>query len=369
MRALNLNLVYICFEIMLLPKNLILLIIPFLLLGNCATKIPILVPSFPKKKGPQLREVLRGQRNIAIFAAKTDPETVKKINSETAANWESSIEAAVSQELSELGYYKIIDISNRKKRLKELAYSQSGLTSETLEIGRDLQANAFLSIRLTKTPEAQCKVEDIENYTTKVLVITARSLITQRAGNVNTGRPTGILYVSFFVEGRLSNVETGQSVTHFYTQTLRIASEAGTRSCTSIYKAFEHLIPNAGREIARNLSPKFLRLSVPLFSKSQDLPSSLKRKVDIHLKSGLQWAESDNMTDAKKEWDIALKKSKNNSGAAMWNLGVYYWHVGNFEEADEYFENLKRKKPHLLDYEKRRVLAIFNREKEEAGVN
>ena len=347
----------------------IFILLMLLSLTHCATTIPVLIPKFPKAKGHQLRQVLDGQRNVAVLAIKISSEVAKKLDSQSTNAWNVGIEASVSQNLSELGYYKIIDISSRKERLKELAYTQSGLTEESLEIGRDLQVNNFFLIRLPKPPKIECRIEEVENYATTALAITARAVINpNHAGSVNTGRPTGVLYVSLFIEGRLSNVETGQSVSHFYTKTLRLPSTGGNRACTSSYKALEKLIPIAGRKLAKELSPKFLRLSVSLFSKSQDLSGNMKRIVEKHLIAGVKWAKNNDMEEAHIEWEAALKKSNQTSGGAYWNLAVYHWHTGDFEQADEYFTVIKRKKWQLLDHKKRRTISLFNKEKRASGI-
>ena len=270
----------------------------------------------------------------------------------------------VSKSLSELGYYNVIDVSGRRQRLQELAYSQSGLTEESLEIGRELQAHSFFVVRMTKAPQVKCKIEEVEDYISTAIVITARSVVKPKnAGQVNTGRPTGVLYSSMFIEGRLTNLETGRSISHFYSKTLRLPSKAGNRACSAPEASFEKIIKTAGRELARGLSPKMTRLSVPLMGESPDLKGGLKKEVDLHLQSGLKWAKSGDMDEAKVNWETALRKSKHTSGGAMWNLGVYYWHIGDFEKSDEYFVKVKREKIRLLDSKKRRILALFTREK------
>ena len=333
------------------------------LLSGCATTIPVAIPRYPKKKGAQLRDILGGRRNLAVVAAKFDKKYASQLGN-SAQSWNQSIEAVVSKTLGELGYYKIVDLSNRKQRLQELAYSQAGLTEESLEIGRELQVHSFFVVRMTKAPQIKCKVEEVEDYLTTAITITARSIIQpQEAGAINTGRPTGVLYTAMFIEGRLSNLETGRSVSHFYSQTLRLPSKAGNRSCSAPESSFEKIIINAGQELARNLSPKMTRLSVPLMKDSPDLRGKVRKEVASHLLGGLEWAQSGDMDEAKLEWEEALRQSNNQSGGAIWNLGVYHWHMGNFERAEEYFVKIKRQKARILDKKKRSLLALFNREK------
>lgn len=334
--------------------------LPFL---ACATTISVTIPQYPKRKGNQLRDILEGRRNLAVVAAKFDKKYASNLG-KYAQSWNESIEVVVSKTLSELGYYNIVDLSSRKQRLQELAYSQSGLTQESLEIGRELQARNFFIVRMTKAPEVRCKIEEVENYVTTAIVVTARSIVMpEEAGNINTGRPTGVLYVAMFIEGRLSNLETGRSISHFYSQTLRVPSKAGNRKCSSPDASFEKIVLNAGRELAKNLSPKLIRLSVPLIKDSSDLKGRLKKKVNSYLRSGIEWARSGDMDEAKREWEEALGQSNNESGGAMWNLGVYHWHRGEFEKSGKYFVKVKRKKSRLLNSEKKRLLVLFKREK------
>ncbi len=330
---------------------------------QCATLVPVTISRYPRKNGAQLRNVLEGHRNVAVVAVKADAQTVKKLGKKVVGNWDETMEAAVGKYLGEFGFYNIVDVSSRKKRLQELAYSQSGLTQESLEIGRDLQIHIFLFLRMTRPPKIECKIEEVEDLLAKTVAVTVRAILKHpNVSNVHVGRKTGVLYVSAFVEGKLTNVETGLSTIQFFTTTVRIPSDTGNRVCTSPYKSFENILAKAGLSIANSLSPKLYRLDVPLMGESPDLKSPLHKRIQPYLETGLKWAESGEMNEAKIQWEEAMKLSNKKSAAAIWNLAIYYWHVGKNQKALLYFNRFKREKPHYLDSQKRRIVSIFNEE-------
>ncbi len=331
---------------------------------SCASvEVPVAIPRFPRKHGHQLRKTLEGHRNLAVVTVKPDRKAIKKLG-QAAGNWDNTIEAAVSKSIAKLDYYNVINIESRKKRLQELAYSQSGLTKESLEIGRELQVQAFLIVRMTNPPRIECKIEEVEDYVATTAAIAVRAIVNpDNAGKINTGRRTGVRYVTIFVEGKITNIETGRSVSHLYTGTKRIASKPGNRVCTSPYKALGELFIATGQELAKNLSPRLNRLNVSLMTTSKDVQGEKKAEVDARIQSGIEWAKNGDMDEAKIEWEAALERSGQRSGAAIWNLAVYYWHIGDFDQAHEYFEKIKRTKSYLLDNKKRRIIAIFNHER------
>ena len=340
---------------------------PFFFL-HCATTIPVPIVHLPAKKGKQIYNILKGKRNLTLITANS--KEGKKIDKETkeffkkAEKWDESMEAGVRRYVTDLGYFKLVDKGNRKARLKELVYSQSGLTKESLAIGRELQANAMLVVRMTRPPQVHCKMEWIDDPTAvavSALAIVARTILlpdSKGGGGMDTARKTGVLYVSIFVEGMLTNVETGLSIGHFYSKTIRSPSESGNLSCSSPLKSYSLLLNEASKEIAHNLSPSVKKIFVSLMETSPDLQKN-RLEVESYLTAGIQWATKSEMGEAKVDWENALRVSKNKSAGAIWNLAVYHWHVGEFGQADDYFQQFKKKKRNLIDSTKREVLTSF----------
>ncbi len=341
---------------------------------QCAsTSIPVLIPKYPEQNGRELRAVLEGHRTIAVVAAKATAEEEKQLG-KLSESWGDTLEASISQALTKLGYYKLIDIGSRKTRLKEVAYSQSGLTKESLEIGRELQAQSLFVVRMTKAPVVQCKIEEVEDYTTTAIAIAVRSVVVpDAAGSINTGRKTGVLYTSIFVEGKVSNISTGRSVSHLYSKSMRMPSEAGNRVCASPEAAYTTLLQEAGEAMALHLSPKIVKLAVPLMKNTADLKRRLEPKMQAEimaqLESGIKWAQSGSMEEAKPLWQRAWENSRRSSGAAAWNLGVYYWQMDDSEQAEEYFAYVKKERSSMLDHKKRKILIFFAQERKDANEN
>ena len=368
-------------------KSIIQLTFLVLFFSACATTVPITIPRYPKKNGAQIRSLLQGQRNVAVIVSKSK-KNLFDVFKGYDRNWDDTVEAVTSKALTDFGYYNLVDTRTRKERLQSIAYSQSGLTQEALEIGRELQAHALFIVRLTSQPKAQCRIEDIkEEIHINTLPIHKKKKYNERSykypykpsyknsqqntttGIVTVKRPTGVLYVTMYLEGRLTHLETGRAITHFYNETLRMPSVVGDRTCISPDNAFNKILQQAGYALARELSPRMTKFSIPLMESSPDLKGVDRKETNFHLKDGVKWAKSGSMKEAKDAWDRALTASKNQSGASIWNLGVYYWHLGNFNKAEKYFGRFKKERLRLLDNNKRRILTIFKEDKAEASLS
>lgn len=142
-------------------RSLIIIVLASVIFG-CGPTIPIKFPMYPDSTGTQLKRLLQGKRNLGIVAAKPSARFLQAIGYQN--DWSATIEAAVSSAITERGFFTVVDIENRKDRLRELAHSQSGLTRESLKIGKELEISNMLIIRMTQAPRSQCRTKMIADY-------------------------------------------------------------------------------------------------------------------------------------------------------------------------------------------------------------
>ena len=309
-----------------------------LLLG-CGPSIPIKFPQYPASTGSQLKRLLKGKRNLGVVAAKPPSYMLRRIGYEN--DWTATIEAAVSAAITERGYFTIVDIENRKDRLRELAHSQSGLTRESLKIGKELEISNMLIVRMTQPPRAQCTTKMVADYSGYAAQLALAKASGDGAGDAQLKKPTKVLNLTIFVEGKLLSVETGQAVRYANSKSYEYMNSAGDTNCPSALAAFDPALQYAANKLADNLSPKIVTLQVPLMDDVGDDVRGDPDRVAKYLESGNAWAENNDFDAAAKSWKRALSESGRSSLSAMWNLGVYNWYKGNYKEADKYFGKVK----------------------------
>lgn len=187
---------------------------------GCATTIPLKFPKFPEDtQGKKLREVLEGKKKIAVVAKDLSPAVRRGLDQRgLASEWRETIRSAMKTILEEYGYYAVIDIDSRSQRYDELARTQTGLTRKQLVLGQEFAVDHLFFVNMTALPRVECKVE---NLTDPIAVSMAALQLAMAAkdnnSNVNTRsqpttKPTGVLYLTIFVEGTLVNVETSKSI-------------------------------------------------------------------------------------------------------------------------------------------------------------
>lgn len=305
--------------------------------STCGPTIPIKFPTYPESTGTQLRSLLRGKRNLGIVAAKPSLTMLQKIGYQD--DWSATAEAAVSAAFTEKGYFTVVDIENRKDRLRELAHSQSGLTRESLKIGKELSIQNMLIIRMTNQPRSQCRTKMIADYAGYAAKL-AIAKMTESGEQPQLKKPTRVMYLTVFVEGKLINVETGQTIRYANSKAHEYYNSIGDMNCPSELAAFDPALKNAAEVIASNLSPKVVTLDVPLMDDTGDSRGDPDR-VKKFLGDGNTWAEGEDFNAASKSWSRALSESGGTSMSAMWNLGVYNWYKGDYNAANRYFEKVK----------------------------
>ncbi|MEQ9364087.1 MAG: tetratricopeptide repeat protein [Leptospirales bacterium] len=330
---------------------------------SCGPSIPVRFPQYPRSTGAKLKAVLEGGRNVGVIAAKTNPAILQRIGYEN--DWSDTMEGAVTTAVSKKGFFEVVDLSGRKERLRELAYTQSGMTAESLAIGRELAVNSMLTVQMTNAPRQECKTEMVADYSGYAMQLALAKAQGDSTDKANLEKKTGVLYLTVFVVGRLTSIETGRTVTYSHTQPFRQVNKVGDTDCPSALLAFDGAVDQAAQGIADNLSPSIVELSVPLLEDADDVGDDESRDmVGGYLASGNQWAEVADFDRAAKDWRRALNESSGQSISALWNLAVYSWYAGEYDDAERYFEQaLDGGGPDWLDGAKRELMARFSEQK------
>lgn len=330
---------------------------------SCGPSIPIRFPQFPDATGDQLRGVIGGQKNVGVIAARPQAGALSGLG-RGEEDWSDTVEGAVTTEVAKRGFYNIVDVSSRKERLRELAYTQSGMTRDALRIGEELSVNLLLVVRMTRQPRMECKIERLTDY-----AAAAANLMATAAGSNSqpqeTKKDTAVLYMTVFAQGVLTNVETARSVTYANSKPFKLEASVGDTNCPSALAGFDGALQIAASEIADHLSPTVVTVRVPLLEEADEVPdANSKARVEGWLSQGNEWAESANFDEAAKSWRRALNDSDGESVSAMWNLAVYSWYSGDYDEAERYFEKaLENGGPSWLNGAKRELISRFREQK------
>ncbi len=334
-------------------------------LSRCGATLPVKMPRFPTgSTGEQLKSVMKGKRIIGIVALKPSEQVAREIT--YVDDWAGTLENRVSAELSSRGYFKIVDISNRKNRLQELAHTHTGLTSAQKAIGQEMAVDGLLYLNMTAPPVSECRSEVLSSGLTYGKA--ALQLGLAMAANVDTGKveasaPTGVRYLTVFIQGKLVNIETGQSISYSHTKPYRLPGKVGNRDCPSELKAFHGALNEAAKELVDHLSPGIITMNVPLEKSVKDIPGDTGKVVKQHLENGIKWAKTGDFELAADSWKRALDISGGQSVSALWNLGAYYWFVGDFTEAERKFKQVMRVAgPDWMEKSSRRKLWVAFRE-------
>lgn len=270
--------------------------------------------------------------------------------------FDATIQSTAETKVNEFRYFTVVDISRREERLKEIVFSQSGLTAERLEFGRELAIDGILSFDVPRPPVTGC---------------TTTSRTEKRRGNCLRYRSTGkricsryrgsrcieyseerecaawnyynvTIYEStrtttVFLKGELMNVETGAKLAYVNTQPYSDTVEG--RYCSSEIDSFHRAVTLAGENVVEHLSPRIVDYSVPVEKNPEGAPPETKKTVKGYLKLGIDSLKSDppDYLDASRQWQEALLQSNQRSVSALWNLGVYSWYNGQMDQAEKYF--------------------------------
>lgn len=341
-----------------------------LLTSACGPGIPVKFPKFPEgTAGTRLRQTLEGKKRVAVVARDIPPIIKRSMKAGLAEEWSDTIRASMKSVLEDYGYYTIVDLDSRNARYNELARSQTGLTSAQLAIGQELQVDLLFFVNMTALPRAECKTEMVTDSVAAASAALQLAMAAQgsdvKMSNQSTSRPTGVLYLTVFVEGKLVNVETGRSVSTATSEPFRLQNEAGNPECPSELLAFDGALKQAANKIADKLSPKVLTVKLPVEDRVDDVKGGDRKLVKQYLVDGINWIEAGDMEQAVKSWEMAVDESGGSSSAAFWNLAIAKFAAGDVSEADQLFQRaFQAGGPKFLNSSKRATYALFKKEKQ-----
>jgi len=326
---------------------------------QCGTyiKVPVV-----EKSPPGFQEFMGGGRNLGIYVYKSETVSFSDTN-----NWKEVIHGSVLNAFQNYRYFKIIDVSSREARLKEIAYSQK--IGNLKDLSRELSIEGLLFIEVPRPPSHECRSNTFtENKQVCVASDSAgKCLRYQTRTEVNFVKE---LTYTVFANARLVNLETAQSMqfTNSTPAVLKNTSQFPVLDCPSLLQGFKKAVEIAAYNIADHLSPKMSDMSVPIYDSVDGITDkSSKNEVKNLLNSGKKWIDTDspNLEMAKKNWEKALSLSGGSSASAYWNLGVYHWSKGNLDTADYNFQkSLEVGGPDWIDSKKRDIISKFQAEKE-----
>ncbi|MCX7998765.1 MAG: hypothetical protein N3A69_07410, partial [Leptospiraceae bacterium] len=291
------------------------------LLFSCSTgvKIPVV-----EKSPPGFQEFMRGGKNVGLYVYKSEKAQMNELG-----DWKTIIHGAILNALQEYRYFKIVDVSSREARLKEVAYNQK--MGNLKDISKELSIDALLFVEVPLSPAHECKSN---TYTTDKQVCVAsdavgKCLRYEMRRDLNYVKE---LTFTVFANARLVNLETGQTRQYANSEPviLKNTSQTPFVQCPSLLQGFNKAVEKASYNIAENLSPKMTDMEVPIYDSLDGVDRSSEKEVEKLLSTGKKWLKGDtpNLEMAKTNWEKALSLSGGNSASALWNLGVYHWAKG-----------------------------------------
>ena len=326
---------------------------------GCATyvKIPIV-----KSTPPGFDETVGTGRNMGIYINKKD-----SFFSENQ-NWKELIQGDILNKFQEKRYFRIVDVSNREARLKEITLSQ--MIGGSKSLSSELEIDLLLFIDIPQEPQSECK--KYSNFITKKQCqrYDANGKCLSFIEKTFPEYTKELIY-TVFVKARLINLENGRNIEHTNSEPaiLKKTSSSPNIDCPSGLEALNDALNIASSEITDKLSPIVIDIDIPIYKDDSGIQKSPNKKPVLNLlKSGVTWLDSEkpNIEYAKRDWEKAASLSENNSLSALWNLGVYFWYKADFTKAEEWFKILREKasSEDWLDSKKRNALSIFETERQ-----
>ena len=274
-------------------------------------------------------KVMRGSTRVGILVQ----------NKTGSGQWSDRLEGSARQAIQEAGYFTLVDLENRKTRLQELSYSQSGMTANMQEIGKEISADGLLYIKINQDPKTECTVEEKQVQEQKCIRTDSQGKCLEYSNSWKTVR-TGILKVQTGLAGDLVNVETGEFLSYNHSATDSYRNTDGYAACPSVLESIQSSISSAATNLARNLSPIVSHLDVTIMDSSDTIEHSRNDEISSLLEAGVKAVEQETplFREAEKNWKEAWSISGQKCPEASWNLGVLAWHDGNMSLATGYFE-------------------------------
>ncbi len=337
-----------------------LLVYFFLNIINCSTiiKIPVV-----KNSPPGFEQSMGVGRNLGIYVSKSEESIFRDIR-----EWKYLIQGSVLNKFLEKRYFKIVDISKREARLKEVVFSQ--MMGVNKDITKDLPVDILLSIEIPQEPISECNQYTQFYFRQECAKIDAMGKCL-RYVQKKIPEYSKVLTYTVFVKAKMMNLETGQSLEYTNSEPAVLTRKSGSPfiDCPSKVEALNEALNIASEEIAMRLSPSVEEIDVKVYKDDTGFSESLKKKEILKLlESGNSWLKTDkpNIELARRDWETALKLSNQTSASAFWNLGVYYWFKGDLIIAGDYFKKSFQIGQDLgwVDSKKRNTFSIFEAEKE-----
>lgn len=337
-----------------------LLIYYFIIIINCSTfiKIPVV-----KNSPPGFEQSMGVGRNLGIYVSKSEESIFRDIR-----EWKYLIQGSVLNKFLEKRYFKIVDISKREARLKEVVFSQ--MMGVNKDITKDLPVDILLSIEIPQEPISECNQYTQFYFRQECAKIDAMGKCL-RYVQKKIPEYSKVLTYTVFVKAKMMNLETGQSLEYTNSEPAVLTRKSGSPfiDCPSKLEALNQALDIASEEIALRLSPSIEEIDVKVYKDDAGISESIRKKEIVKLlESGNSWLKTDkpNVEFAKREWEAALKLSNQKSASAFWNLGVYYWFKGDLITAGDYFKKSFQigEDSGWVDSKKRNTISIFEAEKE-----
>jgi len=357
----------------------------FVFVSGCKTyiKIPI-ASSMPVN----FMKTMQGGKKIGVIfntaSASIDP------------GLSTVIQSSAEKKITEYRYFTIVDISRREERLKEVIFSQSGLTKNVMEFGNELAINGLIYLDVPKSPVTSCvttskkerRQGDCKKYQTTGTSKTCsryenNRCVTYKETPVTKCVEYDYYYVDVFestrstvvfLKGELMNVQTGAKLS--YTNTRSFENSISGKECSSEQYSFDQATELAANNVIGNLSPLITDLSVRIESDPAGSPKIKRKLVKSYLKLGEESLKTNppDFEDASRQWQKALSESSYKSLYAYWNLALYSWYSGDLDATEKYFlkasdiggpDFLKGgKKMGMFGRNRKDNIALFRKEKE-----
>ena len=358
--------------------------LPGLLFGlACTTYVQIpVVSSMPARFG----QTMKGGRRVAVVLLRP-----KELDMSEFGDYAATLYGAVRNAVEAYRYLVVVDTASRRQRLEEIAFSRTGLTSEQQAMGQELSADAFLFIEVPQAPQHSCTRSSAQTQQSRCKKNNDKGECIETEYYTVT-KYTATLNMAVYVQGRLVNVATGQTLAHQATNVgarralgtdrenswlfrtlggnageLSVTSTGSPPSCPSVLTAFEESARVAAFVLAQNLSPRITDMEVPLEDRMIGVPDKAADRVKAHIKRGIKWADRKppNLDEAFRSWKAALDLSGGNSVAALWNIAVVLWSRGDYDGSLIHFRKAERiGGPDYLDGSLADTFSRFLKEKE-----
>lgn len=305
-------------------KFITILFFTMLILGSCKTHT--LNVTVASSVPPKFIEVMKGGNRIAVFSKKD-----KRNNTD----WKHQLEGAIKNELNHAGYFTIVDVASRKDRLEAIAFSNSGMTAEAKEIGKEMSVDGFLYLTTASEPKTECTRESREVKKEVCVAKDKEGKCTKTNIKYET-KWTSTLLVNVYMEGILVNLETGRTLGHAITETQKFRKSQ--KDCPSELEAIEKATEKGAEELVSRISPVMTQMEIEVFNDTDaNIPN--KDQINHRLDEGAKALANDepDYLSIISVWEDAARLADEKAPEPYWNLGIAYWKMLRMNQAEENF--------------------------------